>query len=72
MMKRADLGVETKEAAEAQECMALLNVVTDMAQGSTPRPYKMAQMRGNALRADPGNPSQSDSTASKSLKMLRS
>lgn len=44
--------------------MALLNIVPYVAQGSTPRPYKVAEVGGNALRADPGNSAQGDGTAS--------
>lgn len=44
--------------------MALLNIIAYVAQGSAPGPYKVAQMGGDALRADPGDSSQSDGTAS--------
>ena len=63
-IRGSDLGVEAQQLAEAKESMALLNIIPYVTQSSTPGPYKVGQVWGNALRADPGNPAQRDGTAS--------
>ena len=60
----SDLWIETQQPTEAEESMPLLNIIPNVAQGSTPGPYKMTQVWGNALRADPGNSAQGDGAAS--------
>ncbi len=43
------LWIEAQQPTEAEEGMALLHIITDVAQGHTPRPDKVPQVRGNAL-----------------------
>ena len=57
------LRVNPQQSAEAKEGMTLLHIITYMAQGSAPRRDKVAQVWGNALGADPGDPAQGDGTA---------
>lgn len=47
--------------------MTLLHIIPNVAQGCTQRPHKVPQVGGNALGADPSNPSQGDRTAEQSV-----
>lgn len=57
------LRVEAEQSAKTKESMPLLYIIAYVAQSCAPWAYKVSQMRGNALRADPCYPSQRDGTA---------
>lgn len=60
---QSDLRVEAEESEEAQESMPLLNIIPDVAEGCTPGPYEVPQVRGDPFWADHGNSAQRDGTA---------
>lgn len=63
-----NLGIQAKKPKQAQESMALFDVISYVAQSCTPGPNKVLQVRGNALGTDPGNTTKRDGTAQPKFK----